>query len=262
MASSNLRMWKLDNEEICIRNGGTEADLACLADRKENKLTGFREGSGEKRAARHRRLSYFRRVVTREKQGTSLEKEIIQGILPGSRTRAGQRMTWMNNITNLPMTDSLRKVDEWDGDCSFGVWPTLRARTAQDKTRQGKICKSSLNCYGCMRVYSAVPAWLYLLSETNPKWLVCSSLKLFLNEDFVMLPHIQWLGIAFPHYDARSGLGLWTKLWAIMLIDTINQSINRCHIDGAVIHWLSGIASVWAVSLSISRRICRRLRIW
>ena len=77
------------------------------------------EKAGVKRellaTTRLRKLSYFGHVV--RKQGDSLEKEIMQGTLPGSRRRGGQRMTWMNNITtwtSLPLVDLLRRVEDRD----------------------------------------------------------------------------------------------------------------------------------------------------
>ena len=43
-----------------------------------------------------RKLSYYGHVM--RKQGNSLEKEIMQGTMPGTRARGRPRMTWMDNV--------------------------------------------------------------------------------------------------------------------------------------------------------------------
>ena len=94
------------------------------------------EKAGVKRellaTARLRKLSYFGHVI--RKQGDSLEKEIMQGTLPGSRRRGGQRMTWMNNITtwtSLPLVDLLRRVEDRD------KWRLFARRAANPRSEDG-----------------------------------------------------------------------------------------------------------------------------
>jgi len=53
------------------------------------------------------------------KQGSCLEKEIMQGTMPGARRRGRPRTAWMDNmktLTGLPMEESIRMTedrDEW-----------------------------------------------------------------------------------------------------------------------------------------------------
>ena len=50
-----------------------------------------------------------------EKERDCLEKELIQGTTPGSRTRRRPKMTWIDNIkswTGLSLTELTRKVED------------------------------------------------------------------------------------------------------------------------------------------------------
>ena len=51
------------------------------------------------------------------KSGSCLEKEIIQGTLPGTRTRGKPRTSWMDNIqvwTGLRQEELIRAVEDRD----------------------------------------------------------------------------------------------------------------------------------------------------
>ena len=49
-------------------------------------------------SVKERKLVYFRHVM--RKKGDSLEKEIMQGTTPGSRSRGRPKTAWMSNITS------------------------------------------------------------------------------------------------------------------------------------------------------------------
>jgi len=51
------------------------------------------------------------------KQGSCLEKEIMQGTMPGARRRVRPCTAWMDNIktwTGLPMEESIRMTEDRD----------------------------------------------------------------------------------------------------------------------------------------------------
>ena len=57
------------------------------------------------------KLAYYGHIL--RKKGDYLEKELIQGTTPGSRTRGRPKMTWIDNIkswTGLSLTELTRKV--------------------------------------------------------------------------------------------------------------------------------------------------------
>ena len=59
-----------------------------------------------------RKLAYC--GPTMRKQGSCLEKEIIQGTVPGERRRGIPRTAWMDNIktwTRLPVEESIRMTE-------------------------------------------------------------------------------------------------------------------------------------------------------
>jgi len=54
---------------------------------------------------------------TKRKQGSSLEKEIMQGTMPGTRRRGKPRTAWMDNIkmwTGLSVEESSRMTEDRD----------------------------------------------------------------------------------------------------------------------------------------------------
>ena len=59
------------------------------------------------------KLAYYGHIL--RKKGDCLEKELIQGTTPGSRTQDRPKMTWIDNIkswTGLSLTELTRKVED------------------------------------------------------------------------------------------------------------------------------------------------------
>ena len=62
-----------------------------------------------------RKLAYYGHTM--RKLGSCLEKEIMQGAMPGARRRGRPRTAWMNNIntwTGLPVEESIRMTEDRD----------------------------------------------------------------------------------------------------------------------------------------------------
>jgi len=62
-----------------------------------------------------RTLAYYGHTM--RKQGSCLEKEIMQGTMPGARRRERPRTAWMDNIktwTGLPVEESMRMTADRD----------------------------------------------------------------------------------------------------------------------------------------------------
>ena len=62
-----------------------------------------------------RKLAYYGHTM--RKQGSCLEKEIMQGTMPGARRRGRPRTAWMDNIktwTGLSMEESVRMTEDRD----------------------------------------------------------------------------------------------------------------------------------------------------
>ena len=91
-----------------------------------------------------RKLAYYGHTM--RKQGNCMEKEIMQGTMPGTRmrgrprTRGRKRTAWMDNIktwTGLSVEESIRMTedgDKWRKYTSM-VWPTLGSRTTKEQNR-------------------------------------------------------------------------------------------------------------------------------
>jgi len=71
------------------------------------------------------KLAYYGRTM--RKQGSCLEKEIMQGTMPGARRRGRSRTAWMDNIkmwTGLSVEESIRMTedrDKWRKNYVHGV---------------------------------------------------------------------------------------------------------------------------------------------
>jgi len=64
-----------------------------------------------------RKLAYYGDGHTMRKQGNCLEKEIMQGTMPGARTRGRPRTAWTDNIkswTGLSVEESVRMTEDRD----------------------------------------------------------------------------------------------------------------------------------------------------
>jgi len=62
-----------------------------------------------------RKLAYYGHSM--RKQGSCLEKEIMQGTMPGARRRGRPRTAWMDNIkswTGLSLEESIRMTEDRD----------------------------------------------------------------------------------------------------------------------------------------------------
>jgi len=62
-----------------------------------------------------RKLAYYGHTM--RKQGSCLEKEIMQGTMPGARRRGRPRTAWMDNIktwTGLSVEESIRMTEDRD----------------------------------------------------------------------------------------------------------------------------------------------------
>jgi len=62
-----------------------------------------------------RKLAYYGHTM--RKQGSCLEKEIMQGTMPGARRRGRPSTAWMDNIktwTGLPVEESIRMTEDRD----------------------------------------------------------------------------------------------------------------------------------------------------
>jgi len=73
---------------------------------------------------RARKLAYYGHTM--RKQGSYLEKEIMQGTMAGARRRGRPHTAWMDNIktrTGLPVEESVRMTEDRDKrkKCVHGV---------------------------------------------------------------------------------------------------------------------------------------------
>ena len=61
------------------------------------------------------KLAYYGNTM--KKQGSCLEKQIMQGTMPGAGRRGRPRTAWMDNIktwTGLPAEESIRMIEDRD----------------------------------------------------------------------------------------------------------------------------------------------------
>ena len=86
-----------------------------------------------------RKLAYYGHTM--KKQGSFLEKEIMQGTMPGARRRGRPRTAWDGWTTSRRGQDSpWKSQSEWqrteiNGESTSMVWPTLGSRTAKEQNR-------------------------------------------------------------------------------------------------------------------------------
>jgi len=82
-----------------------------------------------------RKLAYYGHTM--RKQGNCLEKEIMQGTMPGARRLKRPRMAWVDNIktwTVLSVEESVR-MTEINGGSTSMVWPTIGSRMVREQNR-------------------------------------------------------------------------------------------------------------------------------
>jgi len=82
-------------------------------------VSGFLTNAGVKRelldTVKARKQAYYGHTM--RKQGSCLEKEIMQGTMPDARRRGRPCTAWMDNIktwTGLPVEDSIRMTEDRD----------------------------------------------------------------------------------------------------------------------------------------------------
>ena len=84
-----------------------------------------------------RKLAYYGHTM--RKQGNCLEKEIMQGTMPGVRRRGRPCTAWIDNVKSwagLTVEESIRRQRiEINGESTSMVWPTLGSRTAKEQNR-------------------------------------------------------------------------------------------------------------------------------
>jgi len=111
-----------------------------------------------------RKLAYYGHSM--RKQGSCLEKEIMQATMPGARRRRRTLTAWMDNIktwTGLSVEESIRMTEDRDKWRKY-VRPTLGSRTAKEQNRvfRRKIATPSTDmpgiCFEKMDV-SAMTEW-------------------------------------------------------------------------------------------------------
>src|SRR6218665_415994 len=122
MAGCNIRMRRLDNEEgrgeenRSVRDEMFKNDNANIVDGKTNKQMGAGKSRSRKEATRDskgKKMKYFGHIM--RKEGSCLEKEIIQGTVPGGRGRGRPRINWMDNIrtwTGRTQKDLIRMTED------------------------------------------------------------------------------------------------------------------------------------------------------
>jgi len=83
------------------------------------------------------KLAYYGHTM--RKEGSCLEKEIMQGTMPGASRRGRPRTAWMDNIktwSGLSVEESIRITeDRINGESTSMVWPTLGLRAAKEQNR-------------------------------------------------------------------------------------------------------------------------------
>ena len=125
IGAGNIRLWKLDSQKEWrntswrLWDERTEKDSAGFVDRKVNKNEWDLNKVGIKRelldTVKARKLAYYGHTM--RKQGSCLEKEIIQGTMPDARRRGRPRRAWMDNIKTwrgLSVEESIRMTEDRD----------------------------------------------------------------------------------------------------------------------------------------------------
>ena len=132
IGAGNIRLWKLDSQKEWrntswrLWDERTEKDSAGFVDRKVNKNEWVLNKVGVKRelldTVKARKLAYYGHTM--RKQGSCLEKEIIQGTMPDARRRWRPRTAWMDNIKTwrgLSVEESIRMTEDRDKWSKYAV---------------------------------------------------------------------------------------------------------------------------------------------
>jgi len=112
-----------------------------------------------------RKLAYYGHTM--RKQGNCLEKEIMQGTIPGARRRGRPRTAWIDEIkswTGLSVEESIRMTADRDKWRKYvhGV-ANLGSRKAKEQNRTERLHQSTLSsiCY-----VAAKFCWSRTISKT------------------------------------------------------------------------------------------------
>ena len=84
------------------------------------------------RTVKERKMIYFGHIM--RKEGTCIEKEIMQGTIPGGRGRGRPRTNWLDNIktwTGLQMGEMLRMTEDRNH------WRNIVHDAAEPRTEDG-----------------------------------------------------------------------------------------------------------------------------
>ena len=137
VACSNVRLWKLDNQKkwrnTSWRLWDERAEKILRVSWTAKKTNEWvLNKAGVKRELLHkvkaRKLAYYGHIM--RKQGSCLEKEIMQGTMPGARMQVRK--------TTHGLDGHWKSQSEWqrteiDGESTSMVWPTLGSRTAKEQ---------------------------------------------------------------------------------------------------------------------------------
>ena len=102
-----------------------------------------------------RKLAYY--GLTMRKQGNWLEKEIMQGTMPGARRRGRPRTAWIDNIkswTGFSVEESIRMTGDRDKWRKYvhGV-ATLGSRTAKEQNKTETAMNLSVLSCLCLSLW-------------------------------------------------------------------------------------------------------------
>jgi len=92
-----------------------------------------------------RKLAYCGHTI--RKQGSCLEKDVMQGTMPGARRRGRPRTAWTDNIKdNIKDRTPCRRVSQNDRteineESTSMVWPALGSRTAKEQNNASNVRK-------------------------------------------------------------------------------------------------------------------------
>ena len=108
-----------------------------------------------------RKLAYYDHTM--RKLGSCLEKEIMQGTMPGARRRGRPRAAWMDNIktwTGLPVEVSVRMTedrDKWRKYIHGVANPRIENDYEQNRTEHSPFMQSSVyETVQCSSVFSSM----------------------------------------------------------------------------------------------------------
>ena len=146
VACSNTRLWKLDSQKEWrstswrLWDESTEKNSAGSWTAKKTNEWVLNKAGVKKElldTVKARKLAYYGHTI--RKQGSCLEKEIVQGTMPRARRREDHAQPrW--TISRRGQDSAWKSQSEWqrtgiNGESTSMVWPTLGSRTAKDQIR-------------------------------------------------------------------------------------------------------------------------------